>query len=237
MWLVLCELGDASALWAYAGLQARGLRPIAVASSDELGCALRFEHRLGRDGISTAVTLGRGLSISSGTLSGVVNRLVGPSSAATVGAGQHDREYARQELLAVTLSWLAALPCPVLGRPTPQGLCGSWRPRSEWLWLAASAGFATPRYAVSTADPPADEWVEPLPQQGKSVLVIGDRVVGEAPPGVHARAIALAALAGADILGVSLTSDWSFVSATPLPDLVAGGDGALGAIAAALAAA
>jgi hypothetical protein len=76
---------------------------------------------------------------------------------------------ARQELTAFFLSWLYALALPVINRPTPQGLAGQRRQRSEWLWLAAHAGLPMPRYRQTSQDSTAG--------QGGQGLVIAETPV------------------------------------------------------------
>ena len=97
-----------------------------------------------------------------------------------------DRDYASQELTAFCLSWLYALPPPVLNRATPQGLAGPWRHRSEWLWLAACAGLPTPLYRETSEDP-RDERdgqgrLVPSDTPVQTVFVVADQVVGATLP-------------------------------------------------------
>ena len=138
------------------------------------------------------------------------------------------------------MSWLRAFPGPVLGRPTPQGLCGRWRPASEWAVLAAQAGLPTPRLVQGTAH---GEWGE---QDRRSSTPRPDRHGGGRGGRASARrtlaplagaCATLARLAGADVLGVELArlrDGVAFAGATPLPDLRAGGPGVLDAIASSL---
>ncbi|HEV2753193.1 MAG TPA: hypothetical protein VGV36_05080, partial [Solirubrobacteraceae bacterium] len=120
MRLVLHDPLDASAAWVAGGLRARGLEVEAVSSRDLLR-ARRWHHRVDSDGATVEITLADGRVVRSAQLRGVVNRLttVPPLEAPVVPA---DREYAEQERQALWLSWLEALPGPVLNRPTPQGL-------------------------------------------------------------------------------------------------------------------
>src|SRR5262245_39541024 len=99
-----------------------------------------------------------------------------------VNHGGPSREYASQELAAFCLSWLYALPSPVINRATPQGLAGQWRHRSEWLWLAAHAGLPTSLYRT-TSEAPRDEQdgsgrLVPPDTPVQTVFVVADQVVG-----------------------------------------------------------
>jgi hypothetical protein len=65
MWLVLCSAQDVSALWAYQGLQARGLRPLELVTAEMLPYSLKWDHRLGAAGAGTSITLADGRVIKS----------------------------------------------------------------------------------------------------------------------------------------------------------------------------
>jgi hypothetical protein len=105
----------------------------------------RWEHR-GAKGVTIDITQADGRRLHNDTIRGVLNRLVSVPYAPLLLAHPADREYASQEHTAFFVSRLYALSLPVINRPTPQGLAGQWRHRSEWLWLAAHAGLPTPRY-------------------------------------------------------------------------------------------
>ena len=242
MWLVLCERGDLAALWASRGLAARGLEPLEVVSADALAYALRWEHRLDSAGASVEVRLADGRTIGGGRVRGVLNRLVSLPDGHLAAAAPPDREYARQELSAFFLSWLNALPAPVLNRPTPHGLSGPWLRLSEWLALAHEAGLPTPAVRWGSSDGYDESRPERAPVRPPlvSVVVVDGGVVGRpVPPAVAAGCRRLAKLSGTDVLGVELGTGsarrWTFAAATPLPDLRVGGGRLLDRLAAALA--
>jgi hypothetical protein len=231
MWLVLCDRTDHAALWAHRGLAARGLEPLELVTADALAYALRWEHRVGAAGASVLVELGDGRRIDGGSVRGVLNRLVAVPDGHLALAREADRDYARQELHAFFVSWLTCLPGRVFNRPTPHGLCGSWRHRSEWLALAAAAGLATAPFRMN-GDAPDGGFVAP----SRTVVVVGGEALGaELPAAVRAGCVRLARLAGADVLGVELGPDGRVTGATPLPDLRLGGERALDLLAEALA--
>ncbi len=238
MWLVLCHSGDVAALWLYNGLRQRGLKPLQLVSAEVLACSRLWEHRLAAGHTTVDITLHDGRAIHGDGLRGVVNRLVAVPMDLWRRASPADRAYVLQELTAFYVSWLMALPCPVLNRPSPLGLAGAWRHQSHWVWLAARAGLRTPDYIQSSQNPidrPGALRRRSPPPKVKTVLVIGDRVVGGQPPGaLLAGCLELARVSGSGILGVDFADgpegEWTFVGATPLPDLRLGGEAALDAL-------
>jgi hypothetical protein len=241
MWLAFCDSTDQAALWAVKGLRARGLAPLAWVSPEELARSRSWEHRVNRTGVDVAITLGDGSRLEGKALRGVLSRLVTVPYEPLRHVEPEDREYASQELPAFFLSWLHALPCPVLNRATPQGLSGSWRHRSEWVWLAAQAGLPTPRYRQSSPRGGEVGDTEGTVPAGAvaTVLVVGQHVVGEsAPPLILNGCRRLARLTETPLLGIDFTVDaggaLAFAGATPMPDLRLGGEALLDTLALAL---
>ena len=238
MRLLLSEPDDRSAAWLVAGLSARGMAVETVTSAELLG-AKRWEHRLGRTDIALEVELADGRSIRSSRLQVVVNRLVAvPLQLYAVSA--EDREYARQELHAFWMSWLAGLPCRVLNPPTALGLSGVWLGDAEWALRASRVGLRTCPVRLSGRPPgrPAD----PLGDRAV-VLVAAGAVFGPRWAAAVAEPCrALAADVGADLLEVRLDradatspTDGCFAGATTLPDLRRGGEAILDHLAQVLA--
>src|SRR5205807_5207597 len=120
-----------------------------------LGSALRWEHRVTSAGdASFAIDLGDGRTLSSAQRVGVLNRLSFVPTERLDRVAGADRDYAVQEMNALFLSWLHALPGPVVNRATPQGLGGNWRHRSAWTALASEVGLSAAPYRQSCADDP-----------------------------------------------------------------------------------
>lgn len=236
MWLILCGSNDVSALWAYQGLKTRGLEPLELVSTEMLAYSLRWEHRLKESGINTKITLADGRIISNDNIQGVLNRLLAVPSEHLYMASESDRNYAIQELTAFFMSWLYALPQPVLNLPTPQGLSGQWRHLSEWAKLAAKAGLPTPIYQQSSHDPIQEIGCEKTLMPASTVIVVGGYVVGaSAPPEIVRGCQRLAKVSNTALLGIEFThtfaSGWTFKSATPFPDLRLGGSALLDVLA------
>ena len=202
----------------------------------------RWEHRVGAKGVTIDITQADGRRIRSDTIRGVLNRLVSVPYAPLLLAHPADRDYASQELTAFFLSWLYALSLPVINRPTPQGLAGQWRHRSEWLWLAAHAGLSTPHYQQTSQDSTVGQGGQGLviaETPVHTVFIVAGHVVGAAvPPHIRRACQRLAGLARTTLLGVDFTNgpagSWTFAGATPMPDLRLGGEALLDALSGAL---
>src|SRR5262245_49828372 len=103
-----------------------------------------WRHYVGgppRAGAAAAVAGGR--PVETAAISGVLTRLPRVAEADLAHVVAADRAYAAAEMTAFLLSWLAALTCPVLNRPTPGCLSGpSWWPE-QWAAAAARVGIPT----------------------------------------------------------------------------------------------
>ncbi len=227
-------------MWVYRELKRRGLAPIEIISPEVLVRALNWEHRLGADGISFRIRLANNLIITEANTRGVLNRLTYIDAQLFAVQDHTERLYATQEMTALFMSWLTALRCPVLNRPVAQGLSGSWGHPSEWTMLAAAAGLPTYAYR-QTASHPAPEQANGdtagVPVQ--TVFVVEGRVVSQGlcvPPAIVEACCRLAAHVRVNLLGIELALDhaWTFVGATPQPDLRHGGVGVLDALVSAL---
>jgi hypothetical protein len=229
MWLVLCHSEDVAALWAYRGLQARGVRPLELVTAEELACALRWEHRLGESGFSLTIELADGRCIRGHQVRGVLNRLHSLPLYFWRSAEAKDRDYVQQEIQAFTLSWLHSLRGRTLNPATPLGACGAWRSAVAWNMLAQKAGLPTAgcqggerQRASGTSD-------------SVSVIVVGGQVIGRPVPAtIAAGCAALAALSETPVLGIDFCGTdgdaWEFSGASPWPDLRLGGGNILDAL-------
>lgn len=239
MWLVLCDAGDVAALWAYGRLVERGLASLELFTAQVLAPALRWEHRVSTNGASIDIETADGRYLRSDDVKGALNRLTWvPDRHLAVGA-EADRGYALQELNALFLSWLCAVPGQVLNRPTAGGLSGRWRHPSEWAVLAARAGLRPIPYHQSSEDPPEEAAILRIDDEITQVFVVSDRVVSgrRLPESVIDGCRRLAHLAETTLLGIELvqagTGRWSFLGASPTPDLRLGGEGLVDALLAA----
>lgn len=233
MWLVLCPSTDVAALWAYEGLKSRGLTPLELVCAEELACSLHWEHHVSSSGNRITVTLADGRTIKHDAVRGVLNRLAYLPQEHLALGDSSDRDYAQQELTAFYMSWLYAMPRPMLNVPTAQGLCGAWRHISEWVWLAGKAGLPTVPYRQSSFDRSNEEQARgnlaSAQAPANTVIVVNGHIAGALPSQHIADGCRrLAELSGTGLLGIEFTTDgtssWTFSGATPLPDLRLGGE-------------
>lgn len=234
--LVLCEETDTGAIWAADRLRQVGLA-VRVVTGAALATAARWEHRVGRDGATLEVRLADGTRLSSADIGPVLNRLSFVPSAWLRRVGGPDRDYAVQEIQALYLSWLHALPGPVLNPPTPQGLCGNWRHPSAWAAFAGRAGLPA-AWRQSSEHDPGHAWP---PSDVLTAYVVANRVVRPPalPASLEAGCIALSRAAATPLLGIDFSPDaeraWRLAGVSVMPDLFRGGDALVDALAEAFA--
>jgi hypothetical protein len=234
VWLVLSNANDAAALWAYRGLKARGLHSVEIVWAESLVYSTSIEHRIESNSPLTEIKLADGRVLASASVRGTLNRLYSLPFAHLRAADATDRSYAEQEIYALFLSWLYALPGKTINRAAPQGLCGAWLHQSKLVWLAAQAGLTTNVYRQGSMI--GEETPIPLSNNdAQTVIVLGKRTFGfVAPEDVRAACVRLAQMCGAEMLGVDFKvnrrGEYTFAGATPLPDLKIGGEALLDAL-------
>lgn len=242
MIVVLCHVGDLSAQWAAERLRARSGRPVEVVFVESFAAPATVWHHEVRDsGTRVDVALADGRRLRSGEIDAVLNRMLQPPEALIRAAAEGDESYSRNELTSFAASWLRALAPRVVNPPTPQGLCGRWRPAPGWRMLALDAGLPIGELAFDSTDPPPPLGAADGP--GTTVLTIGGRMMsGAAPADVCDAAAQLAALAETPVLGLRFAgtdppaSGWRLLDATPYPDLSTAGEAGVEALEAELAA-
>ena len=216
------------------------MAPLEIVSTEVLVCNLRCQHRIGTGGASIALDMPNGRRLSGGDLRGVLNRAFTLPLSIWSQAPTVDSLYVQQEMYAFFLSWLHCLPCPMFNAPSPLGLAGRWRMESEWVYLAAQAGLTVPVFRQTSFDSVdesrGERRLRPSGVVPRSVIVACGRVCGTgAPPEVCEGCIRLAELSGTALLGVDFiqgdAGPWIFAGATPAPDLRAGGEPLLAALA------
>lgn len=243
-WLVLAPEVDEAARWAAERLPGAGLRPLCVVTDADLAGAT-WDHRVNDDGVATTLALADGRVLTSSEIQGTLNRLVQVPMGLITALGPADRDYAFHEFSALFLSWLASLPGPILNPPEARGLGGAWRPPGEWAMLAAESGVPSARVRFDSTDerPCAGGWRAwpPYAPVEEDVIVVGEAVFARDPldPATLAAYRRLACRAGTPILGIAFACATcggrpEVASVTPLPDLRAGGDELIEALAAAL---
>jgi hypothetical protein len=245
--LILAQRWDSSAAAVAAELRRRHT-PSAVdlVTSDELLHGATWSHQIDSHGGCSEVQLADGRVLRSED-TGVVLQRLQPFDLPQFGA--QDRTYAVAEMSALLLSWLAALPCPVINPATPRSFCIGQSP-VRWLALASQAGLPLPRlrltsnlrrfpaYGLTAADGSvAQQW---LPYAGRSaaflaaprglcthsILLTGDACWGPLPDALKPACRALAQRAGTPLLRLNFNAHadragWTFASAEPMPILTA----------------
>ena len=219
--LVLCSAADVPALWLARALTALG-EAVTVLTVEELAAA-RIQHRIEAAGTSFVVDRADGTRLEAAGVDLVVNRVVEPPAIPRALVSAADREYAEQEVWAVTLGWLAsfqACGCRVVNPAAPGGLGGRDRSDLEWRALAVRAGLPVLPAAV------AGRWARgPV---AASVVVVGDAVIRqrgmplEVPPSLRAALRRFAEAARLPLLGVALAptpTGPTFVDVDLRPDL------------------
>lgn len=189
-----------------------------MVSPQELVTAPGFVHDLADHRTATRLQLAEGDAVEVDAVEGVVNRLDALDVEHLLAEPQ-ERQYAALELTAITASWLASLPVPVLNRPVPPGLSGPRLSIPQWVTAATAAGVPCGRLRHGSGGMMFDV----PPGEGADLLVVGDVVV--APPGmpeVEASARRLARALSLGTLGlhvqIGVTGPW-FAGAQTIPRL------------------
>jgi hypothetical protein len=169
---------------------------------------------------STAVVGGCPVAVTD--VVGVLTRLPGVSAEMLPHIDPADRSYVATEMHAFLVSWLNALPCPILNRPSPDCLVGPYWRREKWVRKAAHLGIpvvpvqrSTQASAISAPNLAATTY-------GVTVTVVGSHVVGDVAPALARHARELAVAAGVELLGVQFdgtTTGSRFLDATLWPDV------------------
>lgn len=236
-WLVLCSAADASAVWVYERLRARGRAAVALLVVESLAAGdVRWEHRVDDAGATLALTGADGSRIDGRAVGAVLNRLMAAPMAAVARAEPEDREYAASELTAFAASWLRALSVTIVNRPNPQGLAGRWRSPLEWRVLAGRAGVPTAALRIGS-DNGADAHSAGDDEPSRWVLAVDGRVLHAGAPAALHRAVGhLSRSADARVLGLRFrgadpaAGGWRLLEATAQPDLSIAGDAGVAAL-------
>jgi hypothetical protein len=234
MWLVLCDPGDRSALWAGLELRSRGMHPVEFVSPMQLVCAPQFEY-LAESGepVRASVTLTSGPRIDVTRLRGTLNRATRVEYPQLRHAAVTDRPYVQAEMDAVFLAWLGALGAPLFNPPQTSGWAGPLLHPFAWALQAQRAGFTTMACRCGYAGLEVPVAGGPT----SSYLVFAKRTFPALPDALTQAALNLSERVRVPLLGITLA--WSaageanFVGASAKPDLQVGGGAFLDALSAA----
>lgn len=221
MWLILSDSTDPVAAWATLRLRERRHK-VELVLAEELIFGAKWRFRLGSESRHSKLTVKDGRIIDSSTVHGVINRLTRLPQDYAGGMTDRDREYVHEEYYAFLTGWLFSFNCPVLNPPGEFSLSGDARDPSEWAWLAQRSGLRATWRSSMASQPALDSAV--------NVLVAGDRVLGKVAAAAEIACRRFAYLAGVPLLGIQLTRDGQFLTATPAPDLRMFGDESIRAL-------
>jgi hypothetical protein len=229
MWLILCHADDFPALWLHEALLADdGGDSLELVTAETLASSIGWEHRVGTRKASTTIRLADGRIIRSNDVRGVVNRIRLAPLPIWRFVEARDREYVQQELNAFYLSWLHALPGPVLNPATPNGMCGAWRHNAIWTRIALQAGLRVTQKSPGDTFSMTPAQSAPSWSESTTVIVVGDTTTNSAAPkDVVSGCKRLSAIADTPLVGVTFEimppGEWVFRAATPFPDFRLGG--------------
>lgn len=139
-------------------------------------------------------------------LAGVVTRIACVTGHELPFVAEHDREYAASEMHAFLLALLASMPCRVVNRPTPDGLCGPILAQEQWIRIAAGARVAV-RPAVRREYAGGLVIDLPYPGDRRVIHVVGERAFGAASERHERAAVAVARAAGTELLRTWFDAD------------------------------
>lgn len=218
MIVFLCDPTDVMARPFVAELRHRHGLAAQIVTPQELVYAPDMQHLLGDAEVYSGVTLKAHGTLDSVSITGLVNRVdfLPDAHLATVNAT--DRTYIQQELLAIWSSWISALPCPVLNRPTAISIAGPLYHPAIWHHYAAAVGLPVAQmiYDTDLPDP-----VTPAPVHS-AIVCLGTCYSASLSPDLFGACCELAAYAGLDMVELFFGSEprgTVFSYASPIPDL------------------
>ncbi len=246
MWLVLTENNDPAGAWLTLGLAQRGFAGITQVSRRDL-CQLQdWEYLADEDGVWFRMRLASGKCIDSRDIVGVVNRLHPVPSDKWMLLAEEGRGLGAPEMAPTLRACLSSFACPVWNPADLRSMHGGWRHVSEWVHLANQAGLpGLTRQFVVRGDFGLHWLDEGAPFEAGRLasgkfLIVGKEVVTtalspEPPKEIAQGGVKLAELARTPLLEVTCYVDgdgrWFFRGANTCPNLAAGGESALDAIA------
>lgn len=237
MLLVLCHGSDASAHQVCERLRARSSEPVELVLIESLGYAgTTWRHELGEHDARIEIGLAGGGRLRTGDATAVLNRMLQPPLGLATGAVHGDADYARNELTSFAASWVRTLAPRVVNQPTPQGLCGRWRPALQWRVLALEVGLPIVPLTLDSEHPPDDPYGHDGTPSTIVLTIDGEPFADGMPDAVREAVGRFAGEAQTPILGLRFAGEdparegWRLLDATPYPDLAGAGEAALDAL-------
>ncbi|NNE54056.1 MAG: hypothetical protein HKN30_16840 [Sulfitobacter sp.] len=218
MLVFLCNPGDVMAGPFVAELRRRHRLAAQIITPQELVYAPDMQHLLGEAETYSAVTLKTHGTLENASITGLVNRVDFLPDAHLANVNAADRTYIQQELLAIWSSWISALPCPVLNRPTAISIAGPVYHPAIWHHYAAAVGLPVAQ-VIYDADLPDPQTPAPV---HSAIVCQGVCYSPTLPRELFAACCELAAYAGLDMVELLFGSGPGgtvFSHASPIPDL------------------
>jgi|SRR5579859_2141152 len=153
-------------------------------------------------------------------ITGVLTRLPSVFEHELVEIVSADRTYVAAEMTAFLLSWLSALKCPVLNRPTSTCLSGPYWRQEQWISAAARIGIPVRPFHRSTRLS-VDAAAEGSTPDTITLTVVGQQCLGTTNRTLVSQALRLAEAAHVDLLEVCFgdpETEAYFLCANPWPD-------------------
>lgn len=180
-----------------------------------------WRHQVGGKGAASAVVESR--IFSTEEITGVVTRMASVFEHDLAEIIPEDRAYVSAEMTAFLLSWLLALNCPVINRPTPTCLAGPYWSPERWLMTASDLHMPVEPFRRSVRAGQTSQ-IEAPGSATVTLTVVGKRTFGVAAPELASEAQRLAEAVGCELLAVKFEGPQPgarFIGAHPWPDLTA----------------
>ncbi len=224
MILLICASADYSALQLSCRLNSQSKAAVEVVTCEEVVYSPKFTHLLSTTSTDCPVHITRLDSQNALEISGIINRFGVPPRDHLLTLAEGDRDYAFQELFSALASWLSAIQCPVLNRPTAVSLSGPTYSPTAWGQMAVDAGLV-PELKAFELDLP-DSTANPTALR---VIVFNGRIYGISNSHRFANAcLRLSEKIGAALLEIRFSQsehkDVEFSTATTLVDFSIGGE-------------
>lgn len=224
MILIICDPSDDSALQLGGRLNSQCNDTVEVVTCEEIIYSPRFTHFLSTTSTDCPVHITRLDANNALKLSGIINRIAVPPRDHLLALTENDRDYAFQELFSALASWLSAIQCPVLNRPTAVSLSGPTYSPVAWNQMAVDAGIV-PEIKAFELDRP-----EPVAKPTAArVIVFNNRIYGMGRRHELENAcLRLSEKIGAILLEIRFSQndlgDMEFGTATTFVDFAIGGE-------------
>ncbi|MEO5335099.1 MAG: hypothetical protein H7839_24060 [Magnetococcus sp. YQC-5] len=220
-WLVLASADDFAALWVYQQWQSMTSRRILLLTPETLCTAMTWRQHLTTGEHSSQIGLADAIRLQDTAIHGIYNRFFRVMPLHWQRASPEERLYVEQEYMAILLSWMHALRCPILNPPTSRGLSGASRSTAEWRMLAIQAGLPIMPLLMDGLGRAEQNSLYCF--KTYKIIMLSNTCYNYLPYHLHIPAQRLCQLADTPLLELHFAcptrDDWLFLHANPWPDL------------------